>query len=95
MRILFLLPAVALLAACNDSPSGSETYTCPNGPDLAVSYSEEGARILFPDGRVEVLPPTEFEETYAKPGIVWQSAGFRTARLTDGDRSYACDQMAG
>jgi len=95
MKPLILLPALALLVACNDGPSGSETYTCPNGPDLAVTYSDEGARILFPDGRVEVLPPTETEETYAKPGIVWQAAGFRTARLTDGERSFACDQMGG
>ena len=95
MRPHYLLPVLALLAACNDGPSGAETYTCPNGPDLRIGYSEEGALILFPSGRTELVPPTETVDLYAKPGIVWDARQFRSARLTDGNASYACDQMAG
>ncbi len=94
MKPLFLIPALALLAACGERET-RETYTCPNGPDLAITYSEAGALITFGDGRSELLPPTDKEEVYAKPGMVWASEGFRTARLTDGQSSYACDQMAG
>ncbi len=94
MKSLYLIPALALLAACGDRET-RETFTCPNGPDIAVTYSEAGALVTFGDGRSELLPPTETEGVYAKPGMVWSSEGFRTARLTDGPSSYACDQMAG
>ncbi|MEM6610578.1 MAG: hypothetical protein AAF689_18620 [Pseudomonadota bacterium] len=93
---LFIFPiALAALSACGESNDDLATYTCPNGPNIAVTYSEEGARLLLTGGRVEELPPTETENIYAKPGIVWNAAGFRTARLTDGDKSFQCDQMAG
>ena len=96
MRSLILLGALALLAACGgDQRSGAATFTCPNGPDLTVLYSDEGALLVFPDGRREVLSSTETENLYAKPGVVWDARVFRSARLTDGERSLSCDQMAG
>jgi hypothetical protein len=94
-RTIFTISALTLLAACGESRERAATFTCPNGPDIAVLYSDEGARLLFAGGRVEELPPTETEGIYAKPGIVWNAAGFRTARLTDGPKSFQCDQMAG
>ena len=95
MRKLLLLPAFALLVACGDRQDAVATYTCPNGPSLVVAYSDEGARITFPSGRVEQLDTTETENLYAKPGVVFDTRVFRTARLTDGDKSFNCDQMAG
>ncbi len=94
MRALFLIPALVTLAACGERET-RETYTCPNGPALAVTYSEAGANITFASGRSELLPPTEKTDVYAKPGMVWDAAAFRSARLTDGPSSYRCDQMAG
>lgn len=94
-RFIFLIPALTLLTACGEGRESAATFACPNGPDIAVLYSEAGARLLFPGGRVEELPPTETEGIYAKPGIVWNAAGFRSARLTDGQQSFQCDQMAG
>lgn len=95
MRALAVLPALFLLVACGGGRNDLATYTCPNGPDLVVNFSDDGARITFPDGRVELLPPTEFEELYAKPGVVFDNRVFRTARLTDGPQSFNCDQMEG
>lgn len=95
MRALLTLPALALLAACGGSDTRTATYTCPNGPDLSVAYADEGALIVFSTGRRELLEPTETEELYAKPGVVWDVRQFRTGRLTDGERSFQCDQMAG
>ncbi len=95
MRTLLILPALTLLAACGESRDPVKTYTCPNGPSIAVTYSDEGARLILPGGRIELLPPTETEDIYAKPGIVWNAAAFRTARLTDGQATFLCDQMAG
>ncbi|MEM9426689.1 MAG: hypothetical protein AAGA06_08295 [Pseudomonadota bacterium] len=95
MKKLFLIPVIATLAACGSQRNDVATFTCPNGPDLSVSFSGEGARITFPTGRVEQLQPTDTEELYAKPGVVFDNRQFRTARLTDGDKSYSCDQMAG
>jgi hypothetical protein len=60
-----------------------------------VKYSDDAVTIVFPDGRRELLPATENENIYAKPGTVWHLEAFRTARLTDGAKSYHCDQMAG
>lgn len=51
--------------------------------------------LYLPDGRIEDLQPTDRENVFAKPGIVWDAVAFRSARLTDGDKSYLCDQMAG
>ena len=95
MRALWLIPALALLAACDTEKKSRATYSCPNGPSLVLVYTEEAATIYFPDGRVEELPATEKDDLYAKPGIVWQLVSFRTARLTDGEKSFNCDQMAG
>ncbi len=95
MRPLFLISALALLAGCGEDMSSVATYACPNAPDIAVVYDDEGARLVFAGGRVEELPPTETEDIYAKPGIVWDVTSFLTARLTDGPKSIQCDQMAG
>ncbi|MEM6385784.1 MAG: hypothetical protein AAF718_06055 [Pseudomonadota bacterium] len=95
MRASILLPAIAMLAACGGQQNTTETYTCANGPFLSVAYSDEGALIVFPTGRREILEPTETPELYAKPGVVWDARPFRTARLTDGERSLQCDQMEG
>jgi len=96
MKALCLIPALALLAACGSSSQNKlATFTCPNGPSLVVTYSGDTAQITFPDGRKEVLAVTENENIFAKPGTVWQLVAFRTARLTDGQNSYHCDQMAG
>lgn len=95
MRAFLVLPAFALLAACGGQRDQFATFTCPNGPTLVVAYTENGARITFPDGRVEQLANTGTENLYAKPGVVFDARVFRTARLTDGERSYSCDQMAG
>lgn len=95
MRLFFLLPALALLAACGGQRDKLATYSCPNGPNLVVVFSEAGARITFPSSRVEELPITETPGLYAKPGVVFDTRAFRTARLTDGEQSFSCDQMAG
>lgn len=94
MRALLLIPALAALAACG-MQSKRETYTCANGPNLAVTYADDQATIAFPDGRVEVLDATDKPDIYAKPGMVWNSAAFRTARLDDEGKSLLCDQMEG
>ena len=95
MKHLLLITALAALAACSEK-SARATYTCPNGPDLVVTYSEDTATIVFPTGRVETLPRVEEgRELYAKPGLVWDATQFRTARLTDDQSSLSCDQMAG
>jgi hypothetical protein len=93
-RILAPL-ALLLLCACAGERSNFATYTCPNGPSLAVTTTDSSARIAFPSGRVEELAATETSGVYAKPGIVFDTRGFRDARLTDGDQSFACNQMAG
>ena len=93
MRIILSGVLLATLAACSDTEVA--TFACPNGPDLAVTYSGDSATIALNDGRTEILPRvTEGEEVYAKPGMVWQETSFRSARLTDGQRSYACDQSS-
>lgn len=92
MRTALILLSLTALSAC----SGSEKramFTCPNGPDLIVTYTDDSATLLFDNDRSEVLTMTG-EEIYAKPGVVWQSTGFRSARLTDGPSSYACDQAS-
>jgi hypothetical protein len=94
VRSALLIPALLALAACAGQAKRA-TYTCPNGPTLAVVYTDDGATIAFPDGRVELLPPTGTPDVYAKPGLSWNAAAFRTARLDDGPRSYGCNQMAG
>lgn len=94
MRTVLLLSALLAFAACGGQ-SKRATFTCPNGPTLAVVYTEDGATIAFPDGRVELLPPTDTPDVYAKPGLAWNAATFRTARLDDGDKSYNCDQLGG
>jgi|GEM_PF-3273158 hypothetical protein len=95
MRGLIFLAALGALAACGEQQSLA-TFTCPNGPDLIVTYTDDSARVVFPDGRVETLPRVEEgSDIYAKPGLVWDADQFRSARLTDGQSSFACDQMAG
>ena len=99
MRGLVLILALGALAACGDVAERTEraTFACPNGPSLIVEYSGDEARVIFPGGRVEVLPKVEGDDPslWAKPGLVWNLTQFRTARLTDGQQSYNCDQMAG
>ena len=95
MRAIIILPALTLLAACETEQSNLATYTCPNGPSLAVTSTEQAARIVFPGGRIEDLAATDITGVFAKPGVVFDTRGFRTARLTDGDQSFACNQMAG
>lgn len=94
MRPILLAPTLVLLAGCGENET-QETYTCPNGPDFAVFYSEAGARLLFGNGRDELLPPTDDETIFAKPGLIWNTAGFRSGRLDVDQSSYLCDQMAG
>ena len=96
MRGAVILLTLGVLAGCGEREKLT-TFTCPNGPDLIVTYSEDSASIVFPDGRVEVLQRVEGDnpDLYAKPGVVWDASQFRTARLTDGPQSYNCDQMAG
>jgi hypothetical protein len=95
VRSLILIAALAALSACGGQ-SSQATFTCPNGPDLSVAYTKDGATLYFPDGRVELLPRPDPERPnlYAKPGFRW-AVGTREARLDDGSKSYACDQMAG
>lgn len=95
MKTHLIFPALMLLAACGGEQSDFSTYTCPNGPNLAVTTTETSVRITFPGGRVEELPATETAGVFAKPGVVFDTRGFRDARLTDGDQSFACNQMAG
>lgn len=95
MRILVFVMMLGGLAACGGQEKLT-TFTCPNGPDLVVTYSDDTARIAFPGGRVETLDRVEEDkDLYAKPGVVWDAEQFRSGRLTDGQSSYACDQMAG
>lgn len=91
MRSLVLIGALVVLAAC--SRNETDTFFCVGGPDLAVNYQEDSATILLNDGRQFTLPEVE-EGLYAQPGIVWQEVDFRTARLTDGQRSFNCDQSS-
>lgn len=95
MRALFILPALTLMAACGTEQSDLATYTCPNGPSLAVTTTEDAARIVFPGGRIEDLAATPTTGVFSRPGVVFDTRGFRTARLTDGEQSFACNQMAG
>lgn len=82
------------LTACGGG-SKTATFSCPNGPEIAVAYSEDVATISFADGRTEVVPldPTR-EGVYAKSGFSWSETAFRTGRLNDGTRSYSCDQSS-
>lgn len=96
MRALALLAALGTLAACGEQQAREATFTCPRGPDLTVVYSEAGATLYFPDGRVELLPrpDPERQNLYAKPGYSF-AVGMRDARLDDGMNSYLCEQMTG
>lgn len=91
-----MICALAALAACAGQTKRT-TYTCPNGPDLVVTYTGDSAILTFPDDTVEVLPIADpaRPDIYAKPGVVWDASRFRQARLTDGPSSFLCDQMAG
>lgn len=94
MRPLVVLAGLTALAACSGGPK-TATFSCPNGPEIAVTYADATATITFANGRSEVLPQDASSETlYAKPGMVWSETGFRTGRLTDGQRSYNCDQTS-
>lgn len=95
MRVPTSIAALVILTACSGQ-SKLATFTCPNGPDVAVVYEDETAVLRFAGGRQERLtqPDPERPNFYAKPGMTW-SVGFREARLNDGNSSYICDQMAG
>jgi len=94
MRAVLLIAALAALAACG-SREKHATFTCPNGPSIAVTYAEDQATLSFSSGRIEVLPVTDVEDIYAKPGVTWDATAFRGARFDDDGKSYRCDQMAG
>ena len=94
MRAATAIALLMGLAACGGG-SKTATFSCPNGPEIAVTYLEDTATITFANGRSEVLPQDASRETiYARPGMVWSETGFRTGRLTDGQRSYSCDQTS-
>lgn len=93
MKHLALIPALALLAACGGQERQA-VFTCPNGPDLAVTYTEDSATLNFSNGRVEVLPRTSVDsEVYAKPGMAWRETTFREGRLDNEGTSYRCDEF--
>lgn len=91
MKTLLLMGSLILLAACGRNETA--TFFCTGGPDLAVNYTDESATIALNDGRQFTLPKVE-EGLYAQPGTVWQEVAFRTGRLTDGQRSFNCDQSS-
>ncbi|NNE88638.1 MAG: hypothetical protein HKN27_11225 [Silicimonas sp.] len=94
MRYVIASALIAGLAACSGG-SKTATFSCPNGPEIAVTYADDTATVTFFGGRTETLPRFEpGKETYAKPGMVWSETGFRTGRLTDGTSSYSCDQTS-
>jgi hypothetical protein len=81
------------LAAC--STTETATFSCPNGPEIAVTYADDAAYITFRDGRTEVLPSDPSRVAfYAKPGMSWSETSFRTGRLNTGGKSYSCDQSS-
>ena len=95
MKRLALLPLLGLIAGCGGMERNT-TFTCPNGPDLAVTYADDTATIGFSDGRVETLTRTsEDPEVYSAPGMVWRMMDFATARLDDDRSSFRCDQLDG
>ena len=95
MRALAALAPIIALAGCSSTPQ-TATYTCPNGPEIGVLYSDEAVTISYGDGRREDLPVDPSRDGfYAKPGLVWSDTGFRSGRLTDNTSSYACDQTSG
>ncbi len=95
MRILVLTAGLAALAACDTSEKNA-VFICPNGPSLAVSYTEESATLAFSGGRTEVLPLSggDGASLYARPGLVWNVDGPFSARLTDGLSSWSCDEVS-
>ena len=97
MRGLFTLAAIVTLGACSDLVQTPDTYSCPNGPELVVSYSDAGAQIQYDNGRTVLIPPAgdDAPDVYAKPGFVWEVTGFRSARLSDDTNSYHCDKLSG
>ncbi len=96
MRLAIAIALLLGLAACGGSGNQKfATFACPNGPDIAVSYADDSATLLINDGRRFTLPadPTR-DGVYAIPGVAWQETSFRTGRLTDGPRSFTCDQSS-
>jgi len=93
MRIITSLGALGLLAACTGGVEQA-TYSCANGPDIAVAYQEDTAVIVFPGGRSVTLtrPDPENLNRYAAPGTSWLR-GSREGRLSDGGRSLICDEF--
>ena len=95
MKWLALLASLALIAGCGGM-SRTATFTCPNGPDLAVAYADDTATIRFSDGRVQTLTRTaEDPDGYAGPGVSWRMVDFATARLDDDRSSFRCDLLDG
>lgn len=96
MKPTIIAVAIGALALAACAVNSRATYTCANGPDLLVNYEGEDAILTFANGRTLTLSQTDTDRPnlYAAPGTVW-AVGVREARLTDGPKSYLCDQMAG
>ena len=93
MRLLAIFPLLAL-AACGGG-SDTATFSCLNGPEIAVTSTDAFATVTFSDGRVETAPSDPARAgVYAKPGFSWSETAFRTGRLNMGTRSYSCDQSS-
>lgn len=93
MKVLAGIMLLSVLAACGGPRT--ETFVCPNGPDLSVTYAEASAIVTLSDGRSVLLPADPAREgVYAKPGFAWADTSFRSGRLTDGSKSYGCDQSS-
>lgn len=93
MKPITAFALLVALGACNTAETA--TFACMNGPDLAITTTEESATIAFSDGRTEVLPKDPSREGYfVKPGLSWTDTGFRNGRLNEGSSSYGCDQSS-
>ena len=95
MKYLAPIAALTVLAAC-DTGEKKGVFICPNGPSLAVTYTDDSATLAFSNGRTEVLPAADGDDPnlYARPGLVWHVDGLYSARLTDGLSSYSCDEIS-
>lgn len=93
MRGMLALVMLVSLGAC--STTKTATFSCPNGPTLAVTMTDTTATVAFDNGRTEVIPKSPTSDGfYTKPGVSWTNTGFRSGRLGDGNSSYACDQTS-
>ena len=94
IRTVSLIAVFLSVGCARDGASDFATYSCANGPDLAVAYGEEAATVTLGTGKSQTLPKAD-DGVYAKDGIVFQTTGFRTARYTTPSTSFHCDQMQG